>query len=213
MERIRVGMVGAGFAADFHVEAFREVRGVEVEVVAVTSRREQSRTAFAEKHGIPRVYKDLGAMLSDEDELDVVDLCVPTFMHAEGIVQAAQARKHVIVEKPLTGYCGEVGQDNDDLIGDTVPKARMMEWVLDQCEYIGMELEHSGIRLMYAENWVYAPSVQKARRLIEGGSGPVMRMVAEEAHSGSHASYAKYWSRAGGGSLLRTGSLRARDRR
>jgi predicted dehydrogenase len=33
-----------------------------------------------------------------------------------------------------------------------------------------------------------------------------MRTVAEESHSGSHASYAKYWSRAGGGSLLRTGS-------
>ncbi|MBD3292518.1 MAG: gfo/Idh/MocA family oxidoreductase [Armatimonadia bacterium] len=206
MEKIRVGMVGAGFAADFHTEAFREVRGVEVEIVAVTSQREKSRHEFAEKHGIGSVYEDMCTMLAEEDDLDVVDLCVPTYVHAEYIVQAAQAGLDVIVEKPLTGYCGEVGQDEEDLIGDTVPKSRMMEWVLNQCEYIEMELEHSQSTLMYAENWVYAPSVQKARRLIESGSGPVMRMVAEESHSGSHASYAKYWSRAGGGSLLRTGS-------
>jgi hypothetical protein len=73
-------------------------------------------------------------MLADEQNLDVVDLCVPTYVHAEYIVRAAQAGKHVIVEKPLTGYCGEMGQDDGELIGDTVPKARMMEWVLDQCE-------------------------------------------------------------------------------
>lgn len=206
MEKIRVGMVGAGFAADFHTEAFRKVRGIEVEIVAVTSQREKSRNEFAEKHGIPHVYEDMCTMLAEEDDLDVVDLCVPTYVHAECIVQAAQAGLDVIVEKPLTGYCGEVGQDDEELIGDTVPKSRMMEWVLSQCDYIEMELEHSETTLMYAENWVYAPSVQKARRLIEGGSGPVMRMVAEESHSGSHASYAKYWSRAGGGSLLRTGS-------
>jgi len=205
MERIRVGMVGAGFAADFHTLAFKEVRGVEAEVVAVTSQSERSRTEFAAKHAVPSVYKDLSGMLAEED-LDVVDLCVPTYVHAEYIVQAAQAGKHVIVEKPLTGYCGEVGQEDDELIGNTVPKARMMEWVLDQCRYIEMELEHSGITLMYAENWVYAPALQKARRLVEAGCGPVMRMVAEESHSGSHASYARFWSRAGGGSLLRTGS-------
>ncbi len=205
MDTIRVGMVGAGFAADFHTLAFSQVCGLEAEVVAVTSQSERSRTEFAAKHDIPRVYGDLNSMLTEE-ELDVVDLCVPTYVHAEYIVQAAQAGKHVIVEKPLTGYCGEVGQEDDELIGDSVPKSRMMEWVLDQCRYIEMELQHSGIKLMYAENWVYAPALQKARRLVEAGCGPVMRMVAEESHSGSHASYARYWSRAGGGSLLRTGS-------
>ena len=205
MQKIRVGMIGAGFAADFHTQAFREVRGIDVEIVAVTSQNERSRTEFAAKHGVPKVYGDLSDLLA-EAEVDVVDLCVPTYVHAEYIAQAAQAGKHVIVEKPLTGYCGEVGQDDGELIGDTVPKARMMEWVLDQCRYIEMELQHSGVKLMYAENWVYAPALQKARRLIEGGCGPVMRMVAEESHSGSHASYAKYWRLAGGGSLLRTGS-------
>lgn len=205
MDHIRVGMVGAGFAADFHALAFQRVSGIDARVVAVTSQQERSRTRFAQRHGIPAVYRNLSEML-DEEEIDVVDLCVPTYVHAEYIVQAAHAGKDVIVEKPLTGYTGELGQNEDELIGATVSRSRMMEWVLDQCRYIEMELEHSGIRLMYAENWVYAPAIQKARRLIEGGSGTIMRMAAEESHSGSHASYSKYWRLAGGGALLRTGS-------
>lgn len=205
MDEIRVGMVGAGFAADFHVEAFARVRGINARVVAVTAPREERRVEFAQRHAISGVYGSLAEML-DSEQIDVVDLCVPTYVHAEYIVQAASAGKHVIVEKPLTGYTGELGQPEDELIGDTIPKARMMDWVLDQCRYVQMEIEHAGVRVMYAENWVYAPALQKARRLVEAGAGTVMRMVAEESHSGSHASYAKYWRLAGGGSLLRTGS-------
>ncbi len=205
MDEIRIGMVGAGFAADFHALAFGQVCGIDARVVAVTSQRERSRASFAEKHDIPSTYENLTEML-DGEEIDVVDLCVPTYVHAEYIVQAAHAGKDVIVEKPLTGYTGELGQDEDELIGDTIPKSRMMAWVLDQCGYVEAEIEHAGIRLMYAENWVYAPAIQKARRLIEAGGGAVMRMVAEESHSGSHAGYARYWRLAGGGSLLRTGS-------
>ncbi len=205
MDEVRVGMVGAGFAADFHTLALSRVSGIEVRVVAVTSQREGSRTDFAERHGIPAVHGSLSEML-DAEEIDVVDLCVPTYVHAEYIVQAAHAGKDVIIEKPLTGYCGELGQEEDELIGDTVPKARMMDWVLDQCRFIEMELKHAGTTLMYAENWVYAPAIQKARRLIEAGSGTVMRMMAEESHNGSHATYSKYWRLAGGGALLRTGS-------
>ena len=204
MDQLRVGMVGAGFAADFHTECFKHVNGIDAQVVAVTSARESSRVELARRHGVPEVYESLSEMLATA-EIDIVDLCVPTNVHAEYIVEAARAGKHVIVEKPLTGYCGEMAQGGE-LIGDTVPRAQMLDWVMDQCRYIEMELANAGVRLMYAENWVYAPAVQKARRLIEAGSGPVMRIVAEESHCGSHASYAKYWALAGGGSLLRTGS-------
>ncbi|MCD6361968.1 MAG: Gfo/Idh/MocA family oxidoreductase [Armatimonadetes bacterium] len=204
MDEIRVGMVGAGFAADFHTRCFQHTTGVPARVVAVTSQREISRNAFAERFGIPAVYESLAEML-DSEEIDVVDLCVPTYVHGEYIVQAAQAGRHVIVEKPLTGYTGELGV-NDELIGETVPRRRMMDWVLEQCRMIEDALDDADIKLMYAENWVYAPALQKARRLIEAGGGVVLRMIAEESHNGSHASYAKYWRLAGGGSLLRTGS-------
>jgi predicted dehydrogenase len=204
MDEIRVGMVGTGFAADFHTRCYQTVTGVSARVVAVTSQREERRRQFAKRFDVPEVYDSLAAMLS-AGTVDVVDLCVPTYVHGEYIVQAAQAGKHVIVEKPLTGYTDELGV-SDELIGHTVPRQRMMDWVLEQCRMIEDAIDDAGIKLMYAENWVYAPALQKARRLIESSGGAVLRLIAEESHNGSHASYAKFWRLAGGGSLLRTGS-------
>lgn len=212
MEQIRVGMVGAGFAADFHVEAFRQVKGVDCPVVAVTSARAESREAFARKHHIEGVYASVEEML-EKTEIDVLDVCVPTNMHAPVSLLAAQAGKHVIVEKPFTGYTQELwdgagGEWDGDvpLIGKSVDRRVMLDSVMAQCDEVEKALSDAGTKFCYAENWVYAPAVQKARRLIEAGKGTVLRLLAEESHSGSHASYAKYWALAGGGSLLRTGS-------
>lgn len=230
MREIRIAMVGAGFAADFHTDAFKKVHGVNARVTAVTSARAESREAFAAKHHIPAVYATLDELLACE-EVDVVDLCVPTNLHAPLAIMAAKAGKHVIVEKPLTGYTGEThaavvaagkntcgprprwveglperDDEGHELIGNTVDRQVMLEAVMETCAEIERAVRENGVTFMYAENWVYAPTVQKARRLIEKSSGTVLRLVAEESHSGSHASYAKYWRLAGGGSLLRTGS-------
>ncbi|NSW56106.1 MAG: Gfo/Idh/MocA family oxidoreductase [Armatimonadetes bacterium] len=205
MDELRIGMVGAGFAADFHALAYHDAKGVDARVVAVTSQREESRNAFASKFSVPHVCASLEEML-DTVDVDVIDLCVPTNVHLPMAQLAAQAGKHVVVEKPLTGYCGEPGQAPDENIGDTIPRAHMMDYVMGACDQMESVLRETGVKFMYAENWVYAPAVQKARRLMESSGGTVLRMVAEESHPGSHASYAKYWRLAGGGSLLRTGS-------
>lgn len=246
MSIVRVGMVGAGFAADFHTRAFARVHGCEARVVAVTSARAESREAFARKHRIPGVYASVEEMLA-RAEVDVVDVCAPTNLHAPVALLAAQAGKHVIVEKPFTGYTRELWEAGTEaphgagapssprdpdpvrmgppglprspsshsaspndrempLIGDFVERAEMLAAVMRQCDEVEAALRAAGVKFMYAENWVYAPAVQKARRLVEAGGGTVLRIVAEESHSGSHASYAKYWALAGGGALLRTGS-------
>lgn len=219
MSKIRIAVVGAGFAADFHVEAFKQVRGVECDVVAVTSARSESREGFARRHGIPGVYGSIEELLA-QAEVDVVDVCAPTNVHGPAALLAARAGKHVIVEKPLTGFTQELWDgalpggvppaDHHDgdvpLIGRFVERRVMLDTVMAQCDEIERALQDSGVTFCYAENWVYAPAVQKARRLIEAGGGAVLRLLAEESHSGSHASYAKYWALAGGGSLLRTGS-------
>ena len=205
MDTLRIGMVGAGFAAEFHTLAFREARGVLAEVVAVTSRRPESAQAFAAQHGIPNACASLDELLA-EANVDVIDLCVPTHAHIPMAIRAARAGKHVIVEKPLTGYCGEEDTPENELIGETVDRRHMLSRVMESCDELDSALGESGVKFMYAENWVYAPAVQKARALVEQSGGTVLRMVAEESHPGSHASYAKYWRLAGGGALLRTGS-------
>ena len=101
-QRIRVGLVGSQFAARFHWEGWRRVYGVPVEVVGVTSRSAPARDAFAKDKRI-RTFETLEELCAG---VDVVDLCTPPSSHEELAVQALQLGKHVIIEKPLTGYFG-----------------------------------------------------------------------------------------------------------
>ena len=63
----------------------------------------------------------------------------------------------------------------------------------------------SGCHIMYAENLVYAPGVQKARRLLEAAETPILRIMGEESHSGTHSPYAMQWRTSGGGSIVNKG--------
>src|ERR687887_2627481 len=102
---VRVGLVGAGFVARIHAEAYRRVYGVAVELRGVAAAHRERAAAFAEEFGVARVYDDAEALLAD-GEIDLVDVCVPPYLHAPIAIAAARAGKHVIVEKPLTGYFG-----------------------------------------------------------------------------------------------------------
>ena len=99
---VRVGFVGARFAAKFHWQAIRRVYGVPVEIVGVTSRTPEARDNFARETGM-RAFDTFAELCA---AVDVVDLCTPPSSHEELAVQALQLGKHVIIEKPLTGYYG-----------------------------------------------------------------------------------------------------------
>jgi predicted dehydrogenase len=58
---------------------------------------------------------------------------------------------------------------------------------------------------LYAENWVYAPSIQKEREILQKTGGQILWMHGEEAHSGSHSVDYAYWSRCGGGVMIGKG--------
>src|SRR5438045_1828291 len=142
---MKIGIAGAGFAARFHLENFP---GSGVEVAGVTSSRPESRNAFAAKHGL-RAFASVDEMLP---EIDVLDICTPPSSHSEYILAAAAARKHVIVEKPLTGFYGSPGEFD---------KPRMLDAVIAEARRLHESVTRAGITLGYAENFVYAPAVQK----------------------------------------------------
>ncbi len=192
--RVRVGMVGAGFVARLHAEAYRQVHGVEVELSWVTAARPERAAAFATEFGARRTAIDARTIFSDP-AVDVVDLCVPNHLHAPLAVEAARAGKHVIVEKPLTGFFGP----------PATPRAEMRRQALAAVDGVLGACRDAGVRLCYAENWVYAPPIQKARRLLAASGGPILRLVGEESHSGTHAPINKRWETGGGGSLLGKG--------
>jgi len=187
-------MVGAGFVARLHAEAYRQVHGVKVELSWVTAARPERAAAFATEFGARRTAVDARTIFSDP-AVDVVDLCVPSHLHAPLAVEAAKAGKHVIVEKPLTGFFGP----------PATPRAEMRRQATAAVDGVLGACRDAGVRLCYAENWVYAPPIQKARRLLAASGGPILRLVGEESHSGTHAPINKRWETGGGGSLLGKG--------
>jgi predicted dehydrogenase len=205
MAKVRIGLVGYGNAAELHVPGYRQLGPDRCDVVAVCGRSQQRAAAYAAKHGIPRAFGSLAEMLS-RVELDAVDLVVPNHVHAQYAIEAARAGKHIICEKPLTGYFGEPDTAEEQPIGKTIPKQRMLERVMEDCDAVAQAVKQAGVRFCYAENWVYAPAFVKLRRLAQVAGGTILRIEAEESHSGSPSVYAKRWRTAGGGSLNLKGS-------
>jgi predicted dehydrogenase len=201
MAKVRVGLVGCGFVAELHMYAYRRVYGVDAQVVAVAARGDQV-VDFAKKHQIRTTYRDFASLLADKD-IDVVDICTPPNLHAAMIVDAVQAGKHVICEKPFSGYFGRGGDQAP--IGKHVPKSLMYERVIEEMDRTCAVIKASGRLFMYAEDWVYAPAVVKTVEILRATKDKILFMKAEESHSGSHAAHAAQWSMTGGGSLIRMG--------
>lgn len=201
---VKVGLVGAGFVAHLHMNAFKRVFGVPVEVVAVCSNDPKNAETFARQYGIKKTYNDYRDLLADP-EIDVVDVCVPNILHHQVCVDAAAAGKHIICEKPLTGFFGQ-GMDVDPKDVGKVSRRDMYKFAVKSAREIVEAAEKANVKLCYAEDYVYAPPVVKAKRLLEASGGTILEMRSEESHSGSHAAYSRYWHQAGGGSLLRLGS-------
>src|SRR4029078_5173225 len=147
MAKIRVGLAGCGFVSELHMYAFRRVYGVDVEVKAVAARGDHV-VEFSRKPQSPTVYRSFRDLVADA-EIDVIDICTPPNLHASMIVEAMQAGKHVICEKPFSGYFGREG---DALpIGKHVPKALMYQRVMEEMETTRAAIERTGRLFMYAE--------------------------------------------------------------
>lgn len=192
---IRIGIVGARFAAHFHWDGLRRVYGVPVEIVGVTSKTPEARDNFAREKGIASFasFEDLCAAV------DVIDLCTPPSSHEQLAIQALEAGKHVIVEKPLTGY---YGQDVAGFRGNAFSKEKMLQQATASCNRILSAARASGRRVCYAENWVYAPAIQKQSEIVAKSGGQILWMLGEQSHSGSHSPYYGSWKFSGGGSMV-----------
>jgi predicted dehydrogenase len=196
--KIRVGFVGARFAARFHWDGLSRVYGVPIELVGVTSKTPEARDAFAAE-------KEIRAFATFEElcnAVDVVDLCTPPSSHEQLAIQALAAGKHVIIEKPLTGY---YGAGVEDFRGNAFSKEKMLQEAVQSCDRILSAAHASGKRVCYAENWVYAPTVQKEREILAKSGGQILWMLGEQSHSGSHSPYYGLWKFSGGGSLIGKG--------
>lgn len=195
---VRAGIVGAGFSATFHYEAIRKVHGTNVEVVGVYALDHEQAAQYAAKRSI-RKFDTLEALL---DEVDVVHCCVLVAGHEQVAVAALERDKFVIVEKPLTGYCGD---GSASFHGDTFPKSDALTHGLASVERMLEAERRSKGRILYAENWVYAPAIQRERDILEKTGAQILWIHGEEAHSGSHNPTYAYWKYSGGGVMIGKG--------
>jgi predicted dehydrogenase len=187
---LKVGIVGSRFAAHLHLTAYRRVYGVDARLAGVTSPTAERREAFAKETGAT-AYPTLAAMLP---YVDVVDVCSPPATHEPAALEAIAGGKHVIIEKPFTGAFAAPG-DQDALYKEAVGSA----------DRIVKAAEKRGVILGYAENWIYAPAIQKEREIIEKTGAQILWMIGGESHSGSHSPVYGIWKHAGGGSLVGKG--------
>jgi predicted dehydrogenase len=193
---IRTGFVGAGFAARFHYESLAQIRSLGVEPVGVFSKTRESRQRFAQERGL-EPFDSLEALLG---AVDVVHVCVPPALHQSISVAALKRDVHAIVEKPFTGYFGPQGAA--DFRADAVGKEAMLEGALKSASEMVEAEQASRARIFYAENWIFAPVIQKEAEIIRKSRAQILWMLAEQSHSGSHSPTYGIWKFSGGGSLM-----------
>jgi predicted dehydrogenase len=137
---LRVGLVGLGLAARAHLAGY--LTHSNAKVTAVCDSDPRAARKFADEASITTVFTSYEEML--KEDLDIVDLSTPTYLHSVMTEQAAAAGKHIHCEKP---FCRSISEGQPAI--DAVRKA--------------------GVKLLVGETYVFTSSHIKARELIEAG--------------------------------------------
>src|SRR5688572_33415308 len=179
MQSIKVAILGAGFITDIHMESYHRFVP-NAEVVAVYARTAAKAKAFAEKYHIKQWFSDVDEIIN-KSGCDVVDICLPNYLHAEATLKAAAAGKHIIIEKPLSV-------------------------TLEEADAMIAACKKAGVKLMYAEELCFAPKYERVRHMVkEGAVGEVYMLKQSEKHSGPHTDWFYDVNLAGGGVLMDMG--------
>ena len=146
LKALGIGLAGARFGARMHIANYAGLPPGSVEVRGICSRTGKTAEMLAGEAKIPFVTEDFGSLLARPD-IDVIDICVPPALHHEFAIRAAEAGKHIIMEKPLTGYFGEPG--DPEPIGRRVPRARMRDGARRNAEPTRAAVRIGSVRIPY----------------------------------------------------------------
>ena len=177
MDKIKVGIVGSKFAAMLHAESYMRCPSAVLHAVAAIDHLDE----FTNKYQIPNSYHDYREMFEKED-LDLISVCVPNYLHRDVVLEAVDAgEKAIICEKPLATSV----EDGHEMV---------------------IRCRGKHVKLMYAEDWIFAPALIRAKQICdEGGIGDILYVKAKETHNGSHSPFAQQKKYCGGGSMIHLG--------
>ena len=179
---IRVGLIGGGGIASFHIAGYAEHADV-IRIGAVADAVPETAAQRGEELGVPH-FTDYRTMLAEAD-IDAVDICLPHHLHRDAIVAAARAGKHVLCEKPL---CLSPEEARD----------------------VQAAVSEAGVTLMCAHNQLFLPAVARAKALIDSGAlGTVYEVRTTDSFRNdfdpSNMGWRAHAATSGGGELIDTG--------
>lgn len=155
MKTMKVAVAGLGRIGKIHLENLcRTVDGAEVLAVMDVS---DEAPELAKEYGVPLVFSDFDDLLALE-ELDAVVICSPTDLHADHVIRAARAGKHIFCEKPL-------------------------DLALDRVREVIRIVEECGVELMLGFNRRFDPDFEKIRALVENnevGDPQIIRITSRD---------------------------------
>jgi predicted dehydrogenase len=143
MDRLRLAIVGCGNIAQLNAPGYLQHPRCDVTVLCDTV-RERAELRARQLGITPRICTSFAEVL-DDPAVDAVELLTPTYLHAEQIIAALAAGKHVSCQKPISISVAEA-----DRIADAVAKARTTFRV--------------------TENFLYYPPILKAKELLDAGA-------------------------------------------
>lgn len=147
---LKIGIIGAGGISGAHLPAYSQYPD-RAQLVAVCDVREEAAHARATAAGVESIYTDPLKMIHKAD-LDAVDICTSHDQHAPLAIAAAEAGKHVLVEKP-------------------------MACTLEECLAMLAAADRSGVTLMVAQCQRYDPTYRAAYSAIQAGELGAIRGV------------------------------------
>lgn len=171
---IKVGLVGFGFMGHMHTQC--HVAAGESKIAAVADVDPAKRDEAKEKFGC-EVYASIEDMLASAD-IDMVDICTPTYQHAGQVITAANAGKHILCEKP-------------------------MAMTVEECDKMIEAVGKAGVTFMIAQVIRFWPEYQVVKEIVDSGKyGKVQWVSASRLSPPANWAWDKWlWdpSRSGGG--------------
>lgn len=142
MERLGVGIIGTGFISNLHAQAY--LANDKARITAVCDIDIERAKKKAADWGAARYYTDHNELLRD-NEVDLVEILTPHFLHKKIAIDAARAGKHISVQKPMAFSPAE-------------------------CSEMISEAERARVKLKAFEHYVFYPPYVKAKQLIDEGA-------------------------------------------
>lgn len=173
---IHFAIIGCGHIANKHIEAIAKIDGAKLIGLCDTNamRLKELQTSLQ-----VACFTDLTEMLASLTQIDVVCICTPSGLHVQHAVKAAQAGKHLIIEKPIALTL----EDVDTMVGTATqhdvkiavvhpnrfrPAIQRLKWALDQ-ELFG-KISHVNVTLRWnRDQSYYDQSIWRGTRDMDGG--------------------------------------------